>query len=475
MHAPEHTIFPQVGGTEEEFRGSYTIHSPERVTESLEPVVHTILDHISTYCPPIDKRKQFRSNGGRIYEDGGIEAATPECDSPLQQTAYIRANSEIVLAGIKDFIRNKSVIKGYPISARLQRRTIDSTTKSWGCHDNLSFLNPQFANTLEYPHQKLAWTRYLETRGIISGAGYVNNGGVYFSQKMSKNNRFTAGTHQRTPILLMHDYRQGVGRLEIRCSDVNLKEWACIARLGNAALFQAASQTGLLSKMARSQYYAITGTGTVLNMMPLDEKGNLQDTSQLQKIIDLQEYTFDTILNELESQAGEPIPADLQVIGERTLDYLKDLRRVSRGEAGVELLTARSDWAQKLHVIQANLHRHTGSSPTDIAAQTIDLAYDTIGVTAERNGSVVEKRGYGYIQADKHRLTSAEDVSLAMQQPPASTRSAQRVAGASHAKAQGAVDVDVKWDQVSYTLPGQVGVKVKKLNKLLPVTEPAAA
>lgn len=420
-------IFPKITGTEEETR-SFTYFGLDKrppANLALDEVSREVMAEISPLCGLLPGTKEYRKNGSRIYYDSkGIECATPECDTPSTHATYIAANAELLTQGLFRYITRRAKLRRQPMTAVLPRRVIDAIGNTWACHDSFFVSTPEYNETVkdECSPNAALWEGFLRSRNFITGAGLVTASGLQYSQKLSKENKFNS--YGYSPSLLRVDLEHGQ-RLETRCNDINLKDWACIARIGGAGLLLAATQSGLASKLRGAKPYQFDEQHLFTNTLSLDEDLRLKPSGTIRYSVDTQRYTVATILDELTD-----IPPHYRRIGQEILSFCDDFDAVLDGTADFEVLAGRADWAEKLRIIRASIVKNSGrQTPTDARSQAIDQLYDRTVLHAWPTGKTERLDSFGQMLARRQGKITQGAIQKAMVSPP-HTRASRRVAKA---------------------------------------------
>ncbi len=458
--------FPQIMGTEEETRFfSYKNNSlrPTISTKSNNSRLEAIKinKYLSKICRPLIEEESsssydlFLENGSRSYVDqGGIELATPETDSPEDDVKYIKANALLYERAISNYLYDISRLKHEDITVIVQRRVIDQSGSTIGHHDNLSFQNStELKNKLSNRTKGLGllWINYLYSRNFINGSMMVDESGALFSQKLSQPHSYDVYDYVNS--LLRIDHSHG-NRFEIRCNDINLQDWSVISRLGGAALILAASQTPLANKLAKAPYriFEWLQYDNSWNMIPIDKDNNFHYSSALQGNIDLQRFYISTILEELEDYMNQAIPDTYKQIGQSILKYCDDVEAVMNGNKKLEDLMGRVDWAVKLYALQKKMEDNPTLKLGDARTKLIDMLYDQIRFDATAKGDITITHGYGYKMGNKTALHSPKQIKQATITPPEKTRAAQRVQLSKHNAKQ---LIGCNWDYLTLQIDGE--------------------
>ena len=442
--------FPEMSGSEEEFRLTIS----ELNNRNSKNDLPKLLSGMDSICPPLPGSKDFRANGSRTYIDAkGIELATPEVKTPIDQLVYTEAGVRILSDSLTNFLLSESKRTKTEQYGIVQRRVIDNDGNTWGVHDNFSVWDPDYLSSINQERTTLGqvWSGFLSSRGFITGAMRVDETPT-FSQKLSVEHAYSTKSYSNS--LLYADTSNGP-RLEIRCSDVNLQEWAFVSRIGGAALVLAATQTRLIGELSKNYQTLMSQNISAWNTIPLDKDLGLKADTALLSAIDIQHFTMSTILDRLEDYMNLPIPKVYRRIGEEILKFCEDVEAVAFGSKDLTTLMGRADWAGKLVVLREHLRRNpSGRRIGDAKSKLLDLWYDQIFIDIQSDGSPSTTYGYGYDQASaSYSQSHALAIEHAIKNPPTNTRAAQRV---KNAQKLGDRVKDCDWHNLVYDDQGKL-------------------
>jgi len=280
---------------------------------------------------------------------------------------------------------------------------------------------------------------HLASRSFVTGAGFVSDNAYYFAQKASKYHSKEMGYgHQPFMMRFAPNSLGNMDRVEVRSGDVNLSDWAVRERVGMAAIALAVQQT----KHARLIPY-VEGPRTQLNgrnHLHLNDDGTILRTPAVVAALD-----YERRLSEAGRKLAEEydhMPQELIDINEQNLLFCEDFDKVIRGEATINSLCGRADWADKfayiLKVRQRDIEREKKRAPYDAKERAIDILYSQIEIASNSSSKSDEKKsmhtssvevryGWGYqLQRDTHgHRPQATVVEHAMFTPP-NTRARKR-------------------------------------------------
>ena len=430
-------VFPVAIGNEEE-TGMLIDHG-EGFDEP-----YSLVERVSHYIPSkLHYHDQFLSNGAKIYAGGSgdeikgqtnLERATAECTTIDQFVHRIRANEQLLVDIAESYASSVSEQSAHPnVDVRIQRRVVDTNGNRKGCHDNLC-INPLAidASLTDAFLLNNAVLSHLANRNVITGAGVLHADGSFdLSQKVGGLSKVEGYGYKGTMYRLAREATDH--RLEIRCNDVNLSDWAIRQRIGGTALALAISATPLRDSITTEprehDYYS--NSAIQKNRTFLSPDGEIIPSPVQKRSIEHQKHIALIALADLQEFTGK-LSDELEQCAIEALQFCNDAELVFGGDAPVELLADRADWAAKLHRIQQAIQedkdfgfkREVG----DVAYRAIDLKYDHIAIRAVK-GSVRTRRGYGYKLRDSGAFKSTaiqEQIDRAYYQPPESTRAITR-------------------------------------------------
>jgi hypothetical protein len=417
--------FPTVMGTEQE------VGMAVRYTDgSINEPYDLALEMYGLLPPRIAALDGMMTNGGKLYIGGtsdhsptNIEIATPECVDPLQLVVHIRGAQELIRLLAGEYVAKR---EGADEAVFINHRVVDLRGSRKGVHDNYSY--PVGHNSPEF---KNALCDLLGARSIASGAGYVEQSGYYFSQKTGGLSAVDAQGYGGT--VYRFDREHG-DRLEVRCNDVNISDWATWQRVGIVALFLACYAVPETRELLQRGIKIRTDEELIRNIWSMDNALSLDREVRInqncRKSSALLRDLGNLVLDELPQHVGE-IPRGYQHLAQELLRYCDDFDRVLSGDCGVRLLADRADWAAKLVMIQRRLSEvdPNGVSTEEQRVERAvseDLKYGYVLVRKNSDNKVVFENGRGIrLRARKHfaePVITEEEVSIACYTAPRETR-----------------------------------------------------
>lgn len=355
----------------------------------------------------------FLENGARLYLDVGShpEYATPECDSIYDCVVHDKAGEQI-LEGLLEGAEQRLREEGIRGTIYLFKNNTDSAGNSYGCHEN--YLTSRSDDTERYPEVLIP---FLVTRQIYTGAGKVlqtARGPIYTIAQRAEHiweSQSSATTRSR-PIINTRDEphadAEKYRRLHVIVGDSNMSEYTNFLKIGS--------------------------TACVLRMME-DKSVDLRDFTLENPTRAIREISHDiTCRRKVRLASGRELSAlDIQreLLG-KALKYA-DARGflpfemhalemwehcVSTIENDPLKLNREVDWVIKYHLLEAFRKKHD-LALDDARSQLIDLQYHDI----------CRNRGLFYkLQTNDlvERICKDEDIEIAKDNPPATTRAKLR-------------------------------------------------
>lgn len=393
------------------------------------------LDYEEFIPRTLDTGTEYLSNGFRFYDglyekDGvqKIEIATPECQTIQQAVVATRVGELVVIRGVEQVVEADN----YVMSARIQKRVVDSYGNTWGAHDNFGFDPNPFAQVVANQH---ALAQFLAARSFLTGAGMVYENGTYtFAQKPSGisvvNGYGFFGRYYR--MAASEDER--FKRIEISSVDANVSDWSVRMRLGSAAILFATLASG---RTAQLQPYleSIDGAlllekGRQLNIADVKEDGRVVLSRDQVRGVDMLQRLAEIYLEHIGPNIDEK---DYAAIARELYVYCDDMRRLSDGRKSVTDLADRADWALKLAIITKRMERDRKNGISrrlgDFRSRADDLLYDHTAVLPKKfEEGCFRELGYGFKQRarGKFRYTAPQKLIENAFHTPPETRAALR-------------------------------------------------
>jgi proteasome accessory factor A len=355
----------------------------------------------------------FLENGSRLYLDVGShpEYATPECDNVTELVAHDKAG-ERILEGLLSAAEVRLHEEGINGDVFLFKNNTDSAGNSYGCHENyLVARQGEFARLADL------LIPFLISRQIWCGAGKVLNGprGAQFCISQRADHIWegvSSATTRSRPIINTRDEphadAEKYRRLHVIVGDSNMNEWTTYLKVGltDLVLRMLEANTVMRDLTLENPIRAIREISHDLSCRRRVRLANGRELSAL----DLQEEYYERTARFVERRGGDPSAKQLLEEWREALDALAADRP--------ESLAGKVDWVTKRTLIERYRERHDLplASPR---VTMLDLAYHDVN----------RDRGLYYLleRAGKvERATTDEDISLAMREPPQTTRAKLR-------------------------------------------------
>ncbi len=377
------------------------------------------------------------TNGGLIYFDShGPEVAKPECENPFELVTYSIAMDDVYQDVMLEYAKRLSIAAGQDVMLFIHRRVADGNEagkrNTWACHDNASI--PESLGDSLYADMRTqndfgftgpgasVLLNHLFHRSFISGAGLVTANGLRYAQKIDDVEYFNGYAYKSSHFRFNKDHGS---RLEIRSGDRNVNNAAHVMRVGGVAIVAALIQTPLVQELDRKISITNPSNGKYFNGLNLTPEGTITQSDLLTAAVDSERRLMDYAIERLPSYMDVPA-AYLAIAGMRH-QFCQDFLQVMNGQATIELLADRSDWARKMGLVIEYAKAEPKNSMTDSKARAIDRGYDLTRIGA-RGEAVGARHGAGVTARMDTTLPctpDAESVDWAKTHPP-NTRAEQR-------------------------------------------------
>ena len=374
------------------------------------------------------------TNGARYYVDHAHpEYSTPECADVLELVCADKAGERILARSMQAARR----LLGSGQEIVVYKNNTDGKGNSYGCHENyLVDRGVPFATLVRH---LLPW---FVTRQVFTGAGKVGgeNGTGHTGYQLSQRADFFEEevgleTTLKRPIVNTRDEPhadpQKYRRLHVIVGDANLCEVATFLKLGTTALVLAMVEDDFIDKdysiaSAVPSMRAVSHDPACRATVELAEGGTLTAVELQWEFLRLAQKYADDV--GLEACGGDEVGQLVLDRWEATLAAL---------ERDPTTLDGQLDWVTKLRLLDAYRERDS-IEWDDPKMALLDLQYHDI----RPDKSLYER----LVRAGKvERLVEEPDVTIAMTEPPASTRAYFR--GQCLAKWPDAV-VAANWDSL---------------------------
>ena len=352
----------------------------------------------------------FLPNGSRLYLDVGShpEYATAECDGIAQLIAHDKAG-EAILNDLVHEAQMQLELEGYNGKIFLFKNNVDSAGNSYGSHEN-------YLITRKGEFNRLAdiLIPFLVTRQLLSGAGKIlpaQQGGKFaFSQRADHIwEGVSSATTRSRPIINTRDephadaelYR----RLHVIVGDSNMSETTTMLKVGSVDLILRMVEAGTIMSDMRLEN-PIRSIREISHDITGKHPLKMADGRTL-TAIEIQRHYLEKVQGFVRSHGAhhDLVPRVLD-LWERTLDAVE--------AENYSTIDTEIDWAIKAKLLGAYAQRHNLEWGSPEVAQ-LDLRYHDI--SRERGlFNMLERRG------GAATVTSAEEITTAIDTAPASTR-----------------------------------------------------
>ena len=355
----------------------------------------------------------FLQNGSRLYLDVGShpEYATPECDSLVDLVTHDRAGERILESLVESAEERlgEEAIRG---TVYLFKNNTDSAGNSYGCHEN--YLTSR-VDDMEHYSQVLI--PFFISRQIYAGAGKVlqTSRGVRYSMSQRADHIWegvSSATTRSRPIINTRDephadadrYR----RLHVIVGDSNMSEYTTFLKVGAAAcmLRMLEDNSVILRDMTlENPIRAIREISHDITCRRTVRLANGREVSGL----DIQREYLDRALRYADSHGFDRYELKALEMWEHCVTQLEnDPLKLDR----------EVDWVIKYKLIEAYRERH-GLSLADPQVQLLDLQYHDVSRSRSPFYKMQER---GLVE----RVCSDDDIDVAVDRPPQSTRARLR-------------------------------------------------
>ena len=355
----------------------------------------------------------FLENGARLYLDVGShpEYATPECDSVTELVAHDKAG-ERILEGLLDAAEVRLHEEGITGDVFLFKNNTDSAGNSYGCHENYLI-----AREGEFSRMADMLIPFLISRQTFTGAGKVLVGprGAHFAISQRADHIWegvSSATTRSRPIINTRDEphadAERYRRLHVIVGDSNMNEWTTFMKVGitDLVLRMIEGNTVMRDLTLENPIRAIREISHDVTCRRTVRLANGRELSAL----DLQEEYYERTSKFLDRRGAEPVAKQLLEEWREALDAL--------GAGEPDRLIRKVDWVAKRALVERYRRRHDLPLSSPRVAM-LDLAYHDVD----------RDRGLYYLleRAEKVERASTEaEVSLAMREPPQTTRAKLR-------------------------------------------------
>ncbi len=355
----------------------------------------------------------FLENGARLYLDVGShpEYATPECDSVAELVAHDKAGERILeqLLFSADQRLREEGIRG---NVYLFKNNTDSAGNSYGCHENyLTLRSDDIGRWAE------VLIPFLVSRQIYAGSGKVlqtARGAMYCMSQRAEHiwEGVSSATTRSRPIINTRDEphadAEKYRRLHVIVGDSNMSEYATYLKVGAASILLRMMEDKNIVLRDMTLENPIRAIREISHDISCRRKVKLANGREI-SALDIQKEYLSKALKFAEKR-------DLGPVEVKALEMWEHC--VSTIETDPLLLNRECDWVIKYHLIEAYRSKHQiNLSHPKVAL--IDLQYHDV---SKERGLFYRLQGRGMVE----RTCSDEDIDIAIESPPQTTRARLR-------------------------------------------------
>ena len=386
------------------------IFSPNgRIYLPLEKVLGYIFEGLIPNSWPSNA---FLPNGARFYQDTGChpEYATPECNSLLDLVIHDKAGERLLETCLPE-AEKRLKDEGLSGDIYIFKNNTDSMGNTYGCHEN--YLMVRDVDFWKVTEQLIP---FFVTRQIYTGTGKVlkisGRGHYFISQRAQHIHEKTSSSTTSSRSIINtrdepHSDAEKYRRLHIIVGDSNMSEYTTYLKVGVTSLVLSMIEAGF-GVVGLELDDPVKAIREISRDITLKKKVKLENGKEY-TAIEIQRFYLEKAQEYLDH--GDATPAELEILEKwgRTLDLLEvEPRKLSR----------EIDWVTKLTLMENYISRK-GVTWEDPKIALIDLQYHDV----KRN------RGLYYIldqQGMVARLSTDEEIDMAMHVPPQTTRAKVR-------------------------------------------------
>ncbi|MBL8775572.1 MAG: Pup--protein ligase [Acidimicrobiales bacterium] len=355
----------------------------------------------------------FLANGARLYLDVGShpEYATPECDSIYDLVVHDKAGERILeqlLASAELRLREEG-IRGV---IYLFKNNTDSAGNSYGCHENyLTSRQDDFSHYVE------VLIPFFVSRQIFAGAGKVlqtARGAMYCISQRAEHiwEGVSSATTRSRPIINTRDEphadAERYRRLHVIVGDSNMSEYANFVKIGTTSILLRMLEDRMVTFRDMTLENPIRAIREISHDMTCTRRVRLANGREA-SALEIQSEYLNRALRYADTKGLNPLEQQALDMWEHCLTGIeKDPLSLDR----------ECDWVIKHNLIEAYRERH-GLALTDPKVALIDLQYHDVN---RDRGLFYRMQQRGMVD----RICTDEEIDLAVEQPPQTTRARLR-------------------------------------------------
>jgi proteasome accessory factor A len=355
----------------------------------------------------------FLANGARLYLDVGShpEYATPECDSIHDLVVHDKAGERILeqlLSSAEQRLREEG-IRG---TIYLFKNNTDSAGNSYGCHEN--YLT---SRRDDFSHYAEVMIPFLVSRQIYAGAGKVlqtARGAMYSISQRAEHiwEGVSSATTRSRPIINTRDEphadAERYRRLHVIVGDSNMSEYATLLKVGAASI---------LLRMLEEPNVVLRDMTLENPIRAIREISHDITCTRRVRLANGREASAWEIQSEYFQRAQRF--ADQRGLAPLEMQALKMwehcLTSIERDPLSLE---RECDWVAKYKLVEAYRERH-GLHLSDPKVALLDLQYHDVN---RERGLFHRMQERGLME----RMVTDEEIELAIDEPPSTTRARLR-------------------------------------------------
>ena len=355
----------------------------------------------------------FLANGARLYLDVGShpEYATPECDSIYDLVVHDKAGERILeqlLASAEQRLREEG-IRGV---IYLFKNNTDSAGNSYGCHENyLTSRQDDFSHYVE------VLIPFFVSRQIFAGAGKVlqtARGAMFCISQRAEHiwEGVSSATTRSRPIINTRDEphadAERYRRLHVIVGDSNMSEYANFVKIGTTSILLRMLEDRMVTFRDMTLENPIRAIREISHDMTCTRRVRLANGREA-SALEIQSEYLNRALRYADTKGLNPLEQQALDMWEHCLTGIeKDPLSLDR----------ECDWVVKHNLIEAYRERH-GLSLTDPKVALMDLQYHDVN---RDRGLFYRMQQRGMVD----RICTDEEIDLAVDQPPQTTRARLR-------------------------------------------------
>ena len=355
----------------------------------------------------------FLENGARLYLDVGShpEYATPECDSIADLVVHDKAGERILehLVNSAEARLREEGIRGVVF---LFKNNTDSAGNSYGCHEN--YLT---SRRDDFGHYAEVLIPFLVSRQIYAGSGKVlqtARGAMYCISQRAEHiwEGVSSATTRSRPIINTRDEphadAERFRRLHVIVGDSNMSEYATFLKVGATSILLRMLEDPSVVLRDMTLENPIRAIREISHDTTLRRRVRLANGREM-TALDIQGEYFDRAKRYQETRGLSPLEDQALAMWEHCLKGL---------ESDPWSLDRECDWVIKHRLIE-HYRQREGVPLTHPKVALMDLQYHDV---SRERGLFYKMQNRGLVE----RMCTDEDIEIAVDQPPQTTRAKLR-------------------------------------------------